>query len=291
MNRATQLQQVLDWANNNEAIRVVLLTSSLVNPDAPVDRFSDLDIELVVRDLDHFLSDDSWIAYFGRIIATVVEDESVFDGKHAMRMVFYEDYSKIDFKIYGIPKFIEEVQAEELQEDWDVGYKVLVDKDNLTVQMKPPTYQSVLIRKPEQAEYDHIFNDFWWDMTYVAKCLCRDELFYAKFMSEDNMRTQYLLKIIEWYIGLEQGWNITVNKKGRLFKKYLSPEMWQKIEATFSGSDIDENWNALFAYAALGRELGLVIASKLGYHYPEQLDEKISAYLQWARSLGKADSQ
>ncbi len=290
MNREMQLQQVIDWANTNEAIRAALLTSSMVNPDAPVDRFSDLNIELVVRDLPLFLSDDSWISRFGTIIAIVVEDEAAFDGKHAMRMVFYEDYSKIDFKIYGIPRFREEVLADELCEDWDVGYKVLVDKDNLTSGMKPPTYQSVLIRKPEQAEYDHIFNDFWWDMTYVAKCLCRDELFYAKFMSEDNMRTQYLIKIIEWHIGLEQGWNITVNKKGRFFKRYLSPELWQKIEATFSGSDIEDNWDALFAYAALGRELGLVIAAALGYHYPRQLDEKISAYLHWARALGKPGS-
>ena len=286
-NRAAQLQQVLDWARTREEIRVMLLTSSMVNPHAPVDRFSDLDIEFVVTDLSAFLSDDSWISNFGTILAMVIENEEAFDGKHAMRMVFYEDYSKIDFKLYSIPKFLEEVGAASLQEDWDIGYKVLLDKDGLTTGMQAPAYRVAFITKPGAAEYNQVMNDFWWDMTYVAKCLWRDNLFYAKFMTEDNMRTQYLQKIIEWYIGLQQDWKVTTNKHGRLFKQYLSPELWQKVEATFSGSDIDDNWRALYAYADLGRELGLALAEGLGYHYPAVLDQKICAYLDYVKALDK----
>lgn len=289
-NREEQLQQVLDWAAANEEIRVVLLTSSMVNPHAPVDRFSDLDIEFVVKDLPLFLSDDSWLGNFGTVLAKVAENEEAFDGKNAMRMVFYEDYSKIDFKLCGIPQFLEEVQTEALQEDWDVGYKILLDKDGLTAGMKPPTYQSVFIAKPEEDEYNQVMNDFWWDMTYVAKCLWRDNLFYAKFMTEDNMRTQYLQKMIEWYIGLQQNWKVTTNKHGRLFKQYLSPEMWAKVEATFSGSDINDNWRALYAYTDLGRELGLELAAGLGFHYPAMLDKKICTYLDYVRALSKEQS-
>lgn len=286
-NRTKQLQQVLDWAHTRDEIRVMLLTSSMVNPHAPVDRFSDLDIEFVVHDLPHFLSDDSWISNFGTILAMVVENEDAFEGRHAMRMVFYEDYSKIDFKLYSIPKFLEAVDAALLQEDWDIGYKVLLDKDGLTTGMQAPAYRVAFITKPAEAEYNQVMNDFWWDMTYVAKCLWRDNLFYAKFMTEDNMRTQYLQKIIEWYIGLQQDWQVTTNKHGRLFKQYLSPELWKKAEATFSGSDLADNWRALYAYADLGRELGLALAEGLGYHYPSVLDQKICAYLDYVKALEK----
>ena len=35
--REIQLMEIVDWAASNETIRAVLLTSSLVNPYAPVD--------------------------------------------------------------------------------------------------------------------------------------------------------------------------------------------------------------------------------------------------------------
>jgi aminoglycoside 6-adenylyltransferase len=286
-NRDKQLGKVKEWATGNNNIRAMLLTSSLSNPDAPVDVFSDLDIEFVVSDLETMLSDDAWIANFGNIVSVIVENEAAFDGKHAMRMVFYEDYSKIDFKLYALDKFLEEVEEEELQEDWDVGYRVLLDKDGITAGMKPPTYKSVLISKPTEETYRLKLNDYWWEMTYIAKCLRRDELFFAKFVSEQVMRFENLQLIIEWYIGMQHDWKITTNKRGRLFKQYLDPEIWKKAEATFSGSDIEDNWRALFAYAELGRELGQAIASKLNYTYPAKLDEQISAYILWAKNLKK----
>ncbi len=45
--RDEKLKAIIDWSKNNRDIRAVLLTSSLVNPLAPVDDFSDLDIELI----------------------------------------------------------------------------------------------------------------------------------------------------------------------------------------------------------------------------------------------------
>lgn len=287
--REIQLMEIVDWAASSEAIRAVLLTSSLVNPYAPVDPFSDLDIEFVVSDIQHFLSDDTWVENFGKKIAMIVENEDAFEGRHAMRMVFYEDYTKVDFKIYSVEKFLEDVAADELQEDWDVGYVVLLDKDGLTKNMKPPTYEAVMIHKPTEQEFATLFNDFWWDMTYVAKCLWRGDLFYAKFMSEDNMRTQYFTTIIEWHIGLEHDWKVSTNKKGRLFKKYLPPVLWKKIEATFSGSDIEDNWRALFAYADIGSELGIEMAKKLGYPYPIELEQNIRTYLEHVRAMKKKE--
>ncbi|MBO9729750.1 MAG: AadS family aminoglycoside 6-adenylyltransferase [Chitinophaga sp.] len=282
-NRNKKLDEIITWARNNGIIRAVLQTSSLTNPNAPQDDFSDLDIELVMDDLPAFLQDDSWLSTFGKVIAKVAEDVDAFDGKNAMRMVLYDDYVKVDFKLCSKAVFIAEVNNEQLPEDWDVGYKVLVDKEGLTHHMKAPTYQSVIIEKPTEQRFNQLLNDFWWDMTYVAKCLARDEIFYAKFMSEDMMRTDYLVPMIEWYIAVKHNWNITTNKHGRLFKKYLPPALWQRIEATFSGSDIADNWRALFAYADLGHELGVELAEVLGYQYPQQLENDIRTYLAYVR--------
>jgi len=283
--RSAQLEKTLQWAKDNEQIRAMLLTSSMVNPDAPVDDFSDLDIEWVIADLPAFLADDSWLSHFGEVVSYIVENEEAFDGRHAMRMVFYADYSKIDFKLYTVDKFVEDTLAEILPEDWDVGYKVLLDKDGLTQHMKPPTYASVLIKRPSKEHFQWVLNNYWWDLTYVVKCLWREELFYARFMSEQVMRFEHLQHIIEWYIGMQHDWKVTTNKYGRLFKQYLSPELWQRVEATLAGADMRDNWRALEAYAALGRELGMAIAGGLGYRYPAKLDEQVTRYIETVKQM------
>jgi len=283
--REEKLKAIIDWSQDNVHICAVLLTSSLANPGAPVDEFSDLDIELVFEDNSGYIVDNSWVRHFGHPIAMVEEDESCFDGEHAMKMVLYDDYVKVDFKLYSKSNFLEEINQSKLCEDWDIGYQVLVDKEGLTQEMKKPTYQVSIIKKPQGKEFQKILNDFWWDTTYVAKSLVRDNIFYAKFMSENNIRTDYLKPLIEWYIASEHDWNVTTNKHGRLFKQYLTPEMWTKVLRTFSGQDINENWNALFAMADLVTEIGTVLSERLGYEYPTNLEADIRKYLNAVRKF------
>lgn len=284
--REEKLRQIIHWAENNPDIRAVLLTSSLVNPYAPVDEFSDLDVELVFKSRKPYEDTHEWISLFGEPISMVEEDDTAFEGKHAMKMVLYKDHVKVDFKLYQVSEFSEEIKAETLPDDWDLGYRILIDKDNLTRDLKAPTYQSIMIHQPTEKKFKQLMNDFWWDTTYVAKCLRRGDIFYAKFMSEDILRTDYLVPLIEWYIASAYDWNnITTNKHGRLFKKYLSPELWSRVEATFSGSDIEENWTALFAFADLVHELGTALAKKLNFEYPFQHETDIRNYLKEVKEL------
>lgn len=55
--------------------------------------------------------------------------------------------------------------------------------------------------------------------------------------------------------------------------------MWGKITATFSGSDIEENWLSLFAYADVTHKLGTELAEMLDYQYPTDLEINIRKYL------------
>lgn len=284
--REEKLERIIHWAENNPDIRAVLLTSSLINPYAPVDDFSDLDVELVFENRSSYESGNEWVRLFGEPISMIEEDDRVFEGKHAMKMVLYKDHVKVDFKLYQVTEFIEEINEDTLPEDWDVGYKVLIDKDDLTKNLKPPTYQSIMIQKPTEKEFQQLMNDFWWDTTYVAKCLKRRDIFYAKFMSENILRTDYLVPLIEWYIAGNHDWNnITTNKHGRLFKKYLSADLWNKVEKTFSGSDIEENWKALFEWTDLVHELGTSLAVKLNFTYPQKLEDNIRNYLKEVKTM------
>ena len=67
--REEKLRTIIEWSEKNEDVRVLLLTSSLVNPLALVDEFSDLDIEFVFEDNTNYISDKSWTLKFGNPIA------------------------------------------------------------------------------------------------------------------------------------------------------------------------------------------------------------------------------
>ena len=96
--RTTKLQAIETWAQQNPAVRALLLTSSLVNPLAPVDSFSDLDIVLVFDNHEPYLESDTWLSVFGDPIARIEEGGACFSGKHGMKMVLYRDGIKVDFK-------------------------------------------------------------------------------------------------------------------------------------------------------------------------------------------------
>jgi len=272
--RDTKLKEVEAWIASNPDIRAALLTSSLVNPLAPVDAYSDLDIELVFDDPTIYKHSKEWIYQFGEPLNIYEEDESYFDGIHAMKMVQYTDGDKIDFKLYGKQQFIAETQKNQLPEDWDIGYRVLIDKDNLTQNLLPPSYQVSIIKKPSAAQFNKVYRDFWWDVSYLPKCLNRGDLFYYKFMFEHIIRLDYLEPMIEWYIGANNNWGVSSNKRGRLFEKYLSKEEWSLVKATFAGADMNKNWQASFAMLKVFQQFAEGVSSALEIDLDDGLSDR-----------------
>lgn len=73
--REEKLERIIHWAEKNPDIRAVLLTSSLINPYAPVDDFSDLDVELVFENRTSYESGNEWVRLFGEPISIIEEDD------------------------------------------------------------------------------------------------------------------------------------------------------------------------------------------------------------------------
>ncbi|AKI97404.1 aminoglycoside 6-adenylyltransferase [Kosmotoga pacifica] len=281
------LEQLIQWAGKHELIRAVILTSSRTNPKAPVDLFSDYDPVLVVTDTEVFAKDDRWLELFGSIL-TSFKDEFISDGiKHYTRLVLYHDGVKIDFSIWPVELLEQILKRPELPDFLDLGYRVLLDKDGLTKGLKPPTHSAYAISKPTKEEYLGQIQEFWWDVTYVAKSLWRDELFFAKYMLDCSIRFSSLQKMVEWYIGLKNDWAVNPGKYGRWFKRYLDRRTWSELEKTFTGSRIEDNWETLFKTTKLFRRLAIEVGEGLGYTYPHQLDERVSEYLLKVRNLGR----
>ena len=268
----------INWCKKNNNIRTVILTSSRADINAQFDALSDYDIELYVNNINDFIKDDKWISNFGQILIKWPMTPRITIFKNFFtRLIQFEDGTRFDLQITkDKPKY---------HKNFDTGYKILIDKDNLTLNLNLPNYKFLNIKKPTKKQFDEKINDFYWNILYVAKNLWRDELFYVKYMLDNIIRFNILQVFIEWYIGLNNEWKVSTNKFGRYFKKYLSKEDWKKIEKTFVDSSISKNWNVIYKTIDLVNYLCSKIANDLGFNYPNKLENKIRKYINKIRKM------
>ena len=279
------LDQLVAWAESEPAVRAMILTSSRARGDETVDRLSDYDVIVAVTDAERFASDTAWTAAYARPVARWGDEHTVHGVRTFFRGVVYEDAVKIDWTIWP-DEVLERVgEVEELIEDLDVGYRVLVDKDGRTAAWKPASYRAHIPEPPTAEEYRALVEEFWWSATYVAKSLWRDELVIAKFALDFDMKLGVLRRFLEWRIELDHDWSVRPGAYGRGLKRLLPPETWAELERTYVGSGIEENWDALFATADLFRRVAVEVGDALGHEYPHDVDEGVRSMLEAVRGL------
>lgn len=265
------LENFKNWAEAQDNVRCAILTSSRVRPDATIDFLSDYDIELYVSDLEMFQLNDDWLSHFGEIMVRwPYKPRSTGEEGWITRLVIFDDGLRFDFQI------TDELTIEKNQ--YDNGYKVLIDKDGIAKDLAPPTYSEYLINKPSKEAFETLVNEFWWDAYYVAKYLYRDELPFAKYMLDYVLRYSFLHQVIHWKIGLENNWSVATGALGKDFKKLLDQKTWQSYKKTFANAEIDENWQAFYQMTNLFRRIALSLSIALDYDYPKAVDEKVMKF-------------
>jgi len=273
------------WGVADPAIRTLILTSSRAIPDAPTDRLSDYDLIVALANVDRFLHDERWLHVYGTPLIRF-DDHRVLDGHDIYaRLVLYEDDTKIDYTLWPVMLLRSIAANPRLPDELDIGYRVLLDKDGLTSGMAAPTRSAYLSTRPTEAAYLALVEEFWWESTYVAKNLWRDELFPARYSFDTVIKFDLLRRMLGWLIAGEQGWQHLPGNLGKGLKEALSPVIWSEIESTFIGTNIEENWQALFATTALFRRVASAVVRDLGYTYPLELDRRMLRHLQRIRTL------
>jgi aminoglycoside 6-adenylyltransferase len=281
--------QLVHWAQQRDSVRAMLLTSTRAVPNATVDSLSDYDVILIVEDIHPFFQDRSWLEDFGEVLV-VYWDPIYPDPDHQIEMTTYvtqyADGLKIDFTLWPPELLRKIVQAPALPAELDAGYRVLLDKDQQTNEMKPPTYRAYIPTRPTNEVYQKLINDFFSDVPYMAKCLLRGELFPAKWCLDYDMKHVHLRPMLEWFVGLQHDWSVPVGSLGKGLRKRLPPELWPQLEATYAGADVADNWEALFRTLALFRQVAIKVGEGLGYSYPLDLDQRVTAYVQKMQRMG-----
>jgi aminoglycoside 6-adenylyltransferase len=123
------------------------------------------------------------------------------------------------------------------------------------------------------------------DAPYVAKCLWRDELLPAKWCLDYDMKHTYLRQLLEWRMEIEHGWSVAVGWLGKGLKKRLPPDIWAQVEQTYVGARVADNWEALAHTLELFRQLAVEVGEHLGYAYPDDLHQRVCAYVDQIKQL------
>jgi aminoglycoside 6-adenylyltransferase len=110
----------------------------------------------------------------------------------------------------------------------------------------------------------------------------------AKDILDADMKHKYLRQKLEWRVGLDYKWSVSVGSNGKRLKKRLPKTIWAALETTYVGAGLEENWEALFATLRLFREVGEQVATELGYQYPTELDRRVVVFLEEYRAKGTA---
>ena len=281
-NEEQVLKQILDFANNDENIRAVVMNGSRVNPNIEPDIFSDYDVICFVEDIDKYIRDQSWIPYFGDMVIYQFNRHDEEPDEQYVFLMQFSDGVRIDLSFASYKMIVPSLE--------DSLTVVLLDKDGLIPSLPDPSEASYVTPKPNQAEYDLMVNEFWWVATYVAKGLWRRQPAYAKYMFEVIVR-ECLNKMVTWYIAVHLDWQINVGKFGKYFGELLPQDLWQDLLQTYVGVNEEDIWNALFTAGKIMRRIGIEVAENLGYVYHFQEDERVTKYLVQVRNLPKdADS-
>lgn len=279
-------KEVVEWAKDNENVRVVNLYASRANPHATLDALSDYDIELFVEDLQPFREGEEWLNPFGEVMVREPYDSSVWKDGGVGPMVMFKDGQRIDFNIRLRSVLEEEIKAGDVG-SWN---KVLLDKDGITRNMTTLENSDAeyWTKQPTQAEYEELVHHFWWNITHVAKCLFRDQLFYAKYVLDGGLHHHYLRTVLSWHVGMRHHWEVNLGAYGRWLKDYHDSETWADVEATFAGADLEENWNAMFKIAEVFGKISSEVGGRLGYVYPVDLDQNVTNHLARIRESAQA---
>lgn len=263
---------ILNIAEKDTRVRAVYMNGSRTNPNAPKDVYQDYDIVYVVEELETFTADNNWIDVFGdRLILQMPEAMRYPSGEgHFNWMMLFTDGNRLDLMLIPIQK-LELIGNDSLS-------IALLDKDGILPPFPKASEADYIIKPPSELFYLSCCNNFWWCLQNVAKGIARNELPYAMLMYHNVVREE-LHDMVAWYIGTTTDFTVSAGKMGKYFKRFLPTEIYEQYLRTYSDSDYNNMWDAIFTACDMFSFLAIQVADYCGYNYNKQDEENMRIYL------------
>lgn len=270
------IKRFVNYAQANSDIRAAIILGSRARLNNPADEWSDLDIMVITTEPEKYLSTTDWLEGIGKVWLTFVEKTGT--GGQKERRVLFEGGLDVDFAI--IPEklalhFRKEELLPQVVEIFRRGIRVLLDKDGLFENFSSAPVDNSESNPPTQLEFLEVINDFLYHAVWTAKKLQRGELWTAKACSDSYMKW-LLLRMIEWHAKATHDWKYDTWHDGRFLEQWADPDVIRELQDAFARYEKDDTKRTLLKTMELFRRLGVEIASKLGYNYPDETDERVT---------------
>lgn len=280
------MELIMGVAERTPQILAVLQDGSRSNPNVTKDIFQDYDIIYVVESLDPFVQDHSWVDVFGeRMIMQMPEDMELYPPSPELAGAFsyllqFKDGNRIDLVIVPL-EILDHFTSDSL-------CKVIWDKKGVLNDhpLPPASDLSYIVQKPSARSFIDCCNEFWYTNAGLAKGLWREEVILVKELLNQVIR-QALIQMMDWYIGCRHGFTVNPGKFGKFYQRYLEPEVYEKMLATYSDADLQHIWQAVYTTMDLFSNSARFVATQLGYEYPESWDRDVTAYMVHVQQLQK----
>lgn len=266
-------------ANEDDNILAVYYGGSRANPTITPDIYQDFDVVFVVKDVQRYTKDYTFIEKFGEIL--LMQEPYLMDAQlgkmpfdfsevYAYLTVF-KDGNRMDITLKTL-----EVANKELEED--PMNVILLDKNHYLMEIGESTDEAFHNMIPTQELFNACSNEFFWCLNNVIKAIPRNELTYAHRMYNHYVKDQYY-KMLDWMIGVRYKGKVSSGKLGKFYNKYLTEEEYALLCKSFPDDSYESFWKALDSLIELFLYAAHYIADNTGLLYDEKDAEGLKEYL------------
>lgn len=214
------------------------------------EKWSDLDVLLLVDNPRIFLETDTWLAFLGEIVCTTVE-ETTLDWLHltwAVKRVLFVDNRTVDFSIMPYDRVDDvlllnaEIHTNGYQVIYDDHASLMTSKIEATlaaVKETPP-------RLPTEDELRRAIGDLLFQLIFACKKIKRNELWVAISCINQQISNR-LLELIEYHAASVNKTSQRIWYDGRFLEQRIHPGILEELPQCFA------KYDALDAIRTAGR--------------------------------------
>jgi len=250
---------VTDWALERPDIRAAFVVGSRARTDTPADRWSDLDIVLVVDDPEPYAQSAAWVSEFGTPVLTFLEETPVGQRE---RRVLYETGEDVDLPLFPLSALEQLEQSGAANELLGRGYRLLVDEIGLDERLRNLAERPPAPALPTQADFDQLAADFWYHALWAAKKLRRGEVFTAIGCLDGYLKAR-LVTLLEWHARAIDP-SVDTWHEGRFLERWADPGALSALEKAFAHYDVRDVVRALWETIDLFQAVEEETARRLG---------------------------
>ncbi len=266
------------WAQTRNDIRAAFVVGSQARQDHPADEWSDMDIVFFTSQQDYYLTTKDWLCNMGNIVVSFAAQTA---GGDAECLTLFEGGKQVDFVVDTIENLQYIVKNKVVPNNFHRGVKVLVDKDQIAEAILPKEFTAPQVTPLSEELFVQMANQFWFLALYIAKQICRNELWVVK--SRDNDIKGILLQMIEWHEKTVHGEEYDTWHAGRFLCEWASKETLDELQNAFAHFDREDSLKALLATITLYKRLARDIVKKMQYDYPVTLEKCVCDWIEKER--------